>query len=76
MISRLSRLACRSPFAAAVVAAALVAVPASAARYWTKPGVLKEFFRTAERVTYRHVSLGDAAAAAIAKQLGVSGVKR
>jgi electron transport complex protein RnfG len=57
------------------VAALLVAVPASAARYWTKEGVLKDFFRSAGKVSYRHVTLSDAAAAGIARSIGATSVK-
>jgi Na+-translocating ferredoxin:NAD+ oxidoreductase subunit G len=73
----LMRLARMRPFLLLLVFSGLiVGLPAHAAQYWTKSGVLKEFFKTATKVTYKHVTLNDASAAAIAKQLGVASVRR
>jgi len=62
--------------AAAAFALGAVALPAYAATYWTTPAVLKSFFGTSKRITYKRVSLTDAEAGAIAKQIGTSQVKK
>jgi hypothetical protein len=67
----------RNSIVALVVAAiALAAVPAHATTYWTVPAVMKSFFPTSKKVTYKRVSLGPVEAAEISKRLGVESVKR
>jgi len=64
-------------FAAALaLALAGAALPAYAATYWTTSAVLKSFFGTSKRITYKRFSLPDAEAAAIAKKIGASQVKK
>lgn len=63
--------------AGALAAGALLAVlPAYAATYWTVPGVMKSFFSSSKRVTFKRVTLPEAAAAEIAKKLGTGSVQR
>lgn len=63
--------------AGALAAGALLAViPAYAATYWTVPAVMKSFFSSSKRVTFKRVTLPDAAAAEIAKKLGAASVRR
>jgi Na+-translocating ferredoxin:NAD+ oxidoreductase RnfG subunit len=67
----------RNGAAALLVAlAALVAVPAHATTYWTVPAVMKSFFPTSKKVTYKRVTLAPADAAEIAKRVGVESIKR
>jgi electron transport complex protein RnfG len=69
----------RVPLAvAAVLALAGVALPAHAAVYWTPTALLGDYFKTAQKVSPRKITLPDADAAAIAKKLGVEadGFKR
>jgi hypothetical protein len=61
----------RLPVLSGLLLAALgAALPAHATDYWSKTGLLGDFFKTAKRVTYRQVTLSDAEASAIAKKLG------
>lgn len=63
--------------ASALAAGALLAVlPAYAATYWTVPGVMKSFFSSSKRVTFKRVTLPEADASEIAKKLGASQVRR
>ncbi len=63
--------------AGALAAGALLAVlPAYAATYWTVPGVMKSFFSSSKRVTFKRVTLPEATAAEIAKKLGTGSVRR
>lgn len=56
------------------LAASLLSSAALAQQYWTPSGVLKSFFASSKRVSFKRVSLSDADAKAIAKKLGVSSV--
>jgi Na+-translocating ferredoxin:NAD+ oxidoreductase RnfG subunit len=62
--------------AAVLAASALVSATAHATTYWSVPAVMKSFFPSSKKVTYKRVTLGDAEATDIAKQLGVQSVKR
>jgi electron transport complex protein RnfG len=66
----------RKVAAAVLLAGAAVAVPAYAATYWTVPALMKSFFSSSKRVTFKRVTLPDAAAAELAKKLGQSSVQR
>jgi Na+-translocating ferredoxin:NAD+ oxidoreductase RnfG subunit len=57
--------------AAVVLALGGVALPAHAAVYWTPTALLGDYFKTAQKVSPRKITLSDAAAADIAGQLGV-----
>ncbi|MCC6553165.1 MAG: FMN-binding protein [Polyangiaceae bacterium] len=61
--------------AAAALSAALASAPALAATYWTVPEVLKSFFSSSKKVSYKKIALDDATAAEIGKKLGAP-VKR
>ncbi|NUQ77854.1 MAG: FMN-binding protein [Polyangiaceae bacterium] len=61
---------------ALLAGALLAALPAYAATYWTVPGVMKSFFSSSKRVTFKRVTLPEAAAAEIAKKLGIANLKR
>jgi Na+-translocating ferredoxin:NAD+ oxidoreductase subunit G len=61
---------------ALATAAILAALPAYAATYWTVPGVMKSFFTSSKRVTYKRITLPDPAASEIAKKIGVASLKR
>jgi Na+-translocating ferredoxin:NAD+ oxidoreductase RnfG subunit len=77
MSPRFARRSWLRPSAAAVAAIALVTVPAQAAQYWSKLGVLQEFFKTAKTKVAPHtVTLSDAEASAIAKELGVTTISK
>jgi Na+-translocating ferredoxin:NAD+ oxidoreductase RnfG subunit len=52
------------------------AVPAWATTYWTVPDVMKSFFATSKKVTYKRVTLPEAVAAEIGKKLGTGPVRR
>jgi Na+-translocating ferredoxin:NAD+ oxidoreductase RnfG subunit len=54
----------------------LAVLPAYAATYWTVPGVMKSFFSSSKRVTFKRVTLPESAAAEIAKKLGTGSVQR
>lgn len=68
----------RSPFlpplrrvaSALALAAGLVAVPAYAATYWTLPEVLKSFFSSSKKVSYKKFTLDEATAEEIGKKIG------
>src|SRR5688500_19432004 len=63
--------------AGALAAGALLAVlPAYAATYWTVPGVMKSFFSSSKRVTFKRITLPEAQAAEIAKKIGKNSVRR
>jgi Na+-translocating ferredoxin:NAD+ oxidoreductase RnfG subunit len=66
----------RNVAAALLLAGAAVAVPAYAATYWTVPALMKSFFSSSKRVTFKRVTLPDAAAAELAKKLGQGSVQR
>jgi hypothetical protein len=65
----------KSIVALVVAAIALVAVPAHATTYWTVPAVMKSFFPTSKKVTYKRVTLGAPEVAEITKRLGVDSIK-
>lgn len=54
----------------------LAATPALAATYWTVPSLMKSFFSSSKRVTFKRFTLPDGAAEEMAKKLGVGAVKR
>lgn len=60
--------------AAAAAGAVLLGVGATAhaAQYWDLKSLLKSFFSTSQRVTYKKVVLDDATASQIAKETGAS----
>ncbi len=61
----------RSLAPAALLLAVLgAAVPAHATEYWTWPDLLKDFFKTAKKVSFREITLSDTDAEAIGKKLG------
>ena len=72
-LSRPLRTAIATLLCAASVFAAL---PADAATYWTVPDLMKSFFASSKKVTYKRVSLADSEATDIAKRLGVESIKR
>lgn len=59
-----------------LLAGAAVAAPAYAATYWTVPALMKSFFSSSKRVTFKRFTLPDAAAAELAKKLGQGSVQR
>jgi Na+-translocating ferredoxin:NAD+ oxidoreductase RnfG subunit len=61
--------------AALVLALLGAAVPAHATDYWTPAKLLGEFFKTSQKVSPKSVTLSDADATQIAKQLGVDAAK-
>lgn len=62
----------RRPLSAAVLLALLgAALPAHATDYWTPTALLGDYFKTSKRVSPRAVTLPDAAAAEVARKLGV-----
>jgi Na+-translocating ferredoxin:NAD+ oxidoreductase RnfG subunit len=61
---------------ALATAAVLTALPAYAATYWTVPGVMKSFFTSSKRVTYKRITLAESAASEIAKKIGASSLRR
>ena len=61
---------------AIAIAVLLVALPASAAVYFTVPQVLSSFFSTSKKIGYKKVTLTDAAATEIAKKLGQKSIKK
>ena len=61
---------------ALTIAGLAAAIPAYAATYWTVPTLMKSFFSSSKRVTFKRVTLPEAAAADLAKKLGNSDVKR
>jgi Na+-translocating ferredoxin:NAD+ oxidoreductase RnfG subunit len=62
--------------AAALLVTFGAAIPAYAARYWTPLSVLGSFFATSKHVGPKAVTLSDAQAAEIAKQLGAASVPK
>jgi Na+-translocating ferredoxin:NAD+ oxidoreductase subunit G len=62
--------------AALAIAAACAALPAYAARYWTREAVLSAFFPGSTRIGYKPISLSDAEAEAIGKKLGTAPVNK
>ena len=58
--------------AAVVLALGGLALPAHAAVYWTPKTLLPDYFKTAEKITFRTITLPDADVAAIAGKLGVA----
>ena len=75
-LAGLSARARNSIVALVVAAIALVAVPAHATTYWTVPAVMKSFFPSSKKVSYKRVTLGPTETAEIAKRLGVESIKR
>lgn len=61
---------------AAAIAGLLIALPAYAATYWTVPELMKSFFASSKRVTFKRITLPDTAAAEVASKLGAPTVKR
>lgn len=64
------------PSAAVLLAILGAALPAHATQYFTPGAVLTSFFKGAAKITYKKVSLSDAEAVEIGKQLGLGPVKR
>lgn len=56
--------------AALALTAVSVALPAYAATYWTLPEVLKSFFTSSKKVTYKKITLDEPTADEIGKKLG------
>jgi Na+-translocating ferredoxin:NAD+ oxidoreductase RnfG subunit len=56
--------------AAAAITVGLASMPAHAATYWTVPEVLKSFFESSKKVSYKKIALDESTAAEIAKKLG------
>src|SRR5262245_41408766 len=74
---RTAKACCRGSIAALLFAAAvLVTVPADATTYWTVPALMKSFFPTSKKVSYKRVTLTPEDAKDIAKRIGVESVKR
>ncbi|MEO7327939.1 MAG: FMN-binding protein [Minicystis sp.] len=64
---------------AALVGVLGLALPAAAAEYWSATSVLKSFFKDVSKpskIIAKHVTLSDAEAAAIGKQLGTAPVTK
>src|SRR4051794_11725647 len=77
MLIPVARLPLRTLFVAAVFAAlALVPITAHATTYWSVAAVMKSFFPTSKKVTFKRITLTDADVADISKKLGVETVKR
>jgi Na+-translocating ferredoxin:NAD+ oxidoreductase RnfG subunit len=78
LAARLRVLACPRKSIAALLftAFALFTGIAQAATYWTVPAVMKSFFPTSKKVTFKRVTLTPQDAADIAKRVGVESIKR
>jgi hypothetical protein len=76
MRSSLRRL--RAPILGLLVTAAALfaAAPAPAATYYTVASVMKSFFPTSQKVTFKRVTLSETEAVEISKRLGVQTIKR
>lgn len=64
---------------AALLGVLCLALPATAAEYWSAKSVLGSFFKGVSkesRITFKRITLSDAEAAAIGKQLGTGPVKK
>ena len=67
----------RGSIAALLLAAAVfTAVPAYATTYWTVPALMKSFFPTSKKVSYKRFTLTPEDAKDIARRLGVESIKR
>ena len=68
----------RRTFAALAVlcVAFCAALPAHAATYWTVASVMKSFFPTSKKVSFKRITLTPAEAAEISKRVGVETTKR
>src|SRR5262249_29211143 len=62
--------------AALVVAFASVALPAHAATYFTVASVMKSFFPSSKKVSFKRITLTPAEAAEISKRVGVESIKK
>jgi hypothetical protein len=74
----LAKLACsrKSVVAVLFAAIALATLPANATTYWTVPAIMKSFFPTSKKVSFKRVSLTPQEATEIAKRVGVESIKR
>src|SRR5689334_2905594 len=66
----------RTVAGALALAGLAAAVPAYAATYWTVPTLMKSFFSSSKRVTFKRISLPDTTAEEVAKKVGAGSVKR
>jgi Na+-translocating ferredoxin:NAD+ oxidoreductase subunit G len=73
---RRSRKRARTTAGALAIAGLAIAVPAYAATYWTVPALMKSFFSSSKRVSFKRITLPEGTAEEVAKKIGAGSVKR